>query len=78
MIVYTPIFYCAELKLAFKGKITRKVADTLHLRVPAGLRPSSRNLLLTSLNVEAVWRWYEARARARARPQASQTRLNSL
>ena len=30
MIVYPPIFYCAELKLAFKGKITRKVADTLH------------------------------------------------
>ena len=30
MIVYTPIFYCAELQLAFKGKLTRKVADTLH------------------------------------------------
>ncbi len=30
MIVYTPIFYCAELQLAFKGKITREVADTLH------------------------------------------------
>ncbi len=29
MIVYTPIFYCAELKLAFKGKLTWKVADTL-------------------------------------------------
>ena len=29
MIVYTPIFYCAELQLSFKGKITRKVADTL-------------------------------------------------
>ena len=32
MIVYTPIFYCAELKLAFKGKLTWKVADTLQLR----------------------------------------------
>ncbi len=29
MIVYTPIFHCAELKLAFKGKLTWKVADTL-------------------------------------------------
>ncbi len=29
MIVYTPIFYCAEPKLAFKGKLTWKVADTL-------------------------------------------------
>ncbi len=29
MIVYTPIFYCAELQLAFNDKITREVADTL-------------------------------------------------
>ncbi len=29
MVVYTPISYCAELQLAFKGKITREVADTL-------------------------------------------------
>ena len=29
MIVYTPISYHAELKLAFKGKLTWKVADTL-------------------------------------------------
>ncbi len=33
MIVYTPIFYCAELKLAFKGKLTWKVADTLHMHI---------------------------------------------
>ncbi len=33
MIVYTPIFYCAELQLAFKGKLTRKVADTLHFLI---------------------------------------------
>ncbi len=32
MIVYTPIFYCAELKLAFKGKLTWKVADTLQYK----------------------------------------------
>ena len=30
MIVYPPIFYGAELKLAFRGKLTWKVADTLH------------------------------------------------
>ncbi len=30
MIVYPPIFYGAELKPAFKGKLTWKVADTLH------------------------------------------------
>ncbi len=30
MIVYSPIFYCAELQLACKGKITPEVADTLH------------------------------------------------
>ncbi len=30
MIVYPPIFYGAELKLTFKGKLTWKVADTLH------------------------------------------------
>ncbi len=37
MILYTPIFKCAELKLAFKGKLTWKVADTLHfVPVPAG------------------------------------------
>ncbi len=29
MTIYTPIFCCAELKLAFRGKITWKVADTL-------------------------------------------------
>ncbi len=29
MIVYPPIFYGAELKLAFKGRLTWKVADTL-------------------------------------------------
>ncbi len=29
MIVYPPIFYGAELKLVFKGKLTWKVADTL-------------------------------------------------
>ncbi len=29
MIVYPPIFYGAELKLTFKGKLTWKVADTL-------------------------------------------------
>ncbi len=29
MIVYPPIFYSAELKLAFKGRLTWKVADTL-------------------------------------------------
>ncbi len=27
--VYTPVLYCAELQLTFKGKITREVADTL-------------------------------------------------
>ncbi len=32
MIVYPPIFYCTELKPAFKGKLTFKVADTLHLK----------------------------------------------
>ena len=31
MIVYPPIFYGAELKLAFKGRLTWKVADTVHL-----------------------------------------------
>ncbi len=30
MIVYPPIFHGAELKLTFKGKLTWKVADTLH------------------------------------------------
>ncbi len=30
MIVYPPIFHCDELKLTFKGKLTRKVVDTLH------------------------------------------------
>ncbi len=30
MIVYPPMFYGAELKLTFKGKLTWKVADTLH------------------------------------------------
>ncbi len=30
MIVYPSIFYGAELQLAFKGKLTWKVADTLH------------------------------------------------
>ncbi len=33
MTVYTPISYCAELKLAFKGKLAWKVADTLHYAV---------------------------------------------
>ena len=33
MIVYTPIFYCAELQLAFNDKITREVADTLQYAV---------------------------------------------
>ncbi len=32
MIVYTPIFHCAELQPASKGKITREVADTLHYK----------------------------------------------
>ncbi len=30
MIVYPPIFYGAKLKLAFKDRLTWKVADTLH------------------------------------------------
>ncbi len=30
MIVYPSIFCCAELKLAFKSRLTWKVADTLH------------------------------------------------
>ncbi len=30
MIVYPPIFYGTELKLAFEGRLTWKVADTLH------------------------------------------------
>ncbi len=29
MIIYPPISYGAELKLAFKGRLTWKVADTL-------------------------------------------------
>ncbi len=33
MIVYLPIFYGAELKLAFKSRLTWKVADTLHMSV---------------------------------------------
>ncbi len=33
MIVYPPIFYGAELKLTFKGKLTWKVADTLQLHL---------------------------------------------
>ena len=33
MIVYPPIFYGAELKLTFKGKLTWKVADTLQCSI---------------------------------------------
>ncbi len=32
MIGYPPIFYGAELKLAFKGRLTWKVADTLQYK----------------------------------------------
>ncbi len=49
MIVYTPIFYCAELKLAFKGKLTWKVADTLH--------NSILNFSLTALEGVATFTW---------------------
>ncbi len=31
MIVYPPIFYGTKLKLAFKGRLTWKVADTLQI-----------------------------------------------
>ncbi len=44
MIVYTPIFYCAELQLAFNGKITQEVADTLHFR-PYGLKFTGHTIL---------------------------------
>ncbi len=48
MIVYTPIFYCAELKLAFKGKLTWKVADTLQYCVGV----EERKVIVFSLSIK--------------------------
>ena len=45
MIVYPPIFYHAELKLAFKGRLTWKAADTLQyvINLTATVRKKKRN-----------------------------------
>ncbi len=45
MTVYAPISYCAELKPAFKGKLTWKVADTLQY-LPLGIYQNSNEMLL--------------------------------
>ncbi len=49
MIVYPPIFYGAELKLTFKGRLTWKVADTLQYRTT---RSTDLDTLLDNLRDE--------------------------